>query len=327
MGDEILSANALTVIGDNGQLPSPIENDLDRAADYARAEKSPATQKAYWKDFELFGLWCQDRNADLLPAAPETVAAYLAYEAARGTKPSTIGRRCAAIRYVHSLGGHPNPTADERVKAVARGIRRTHGTAPRRTAPATADRIIAMAPRTDTDLTALRDRALLLLGFAGAFRRSELVALDLSDIEELSEGLRVTIRRGKTDQEGNGEVIAIVRGHVACPVAALQAWLGAANITEGPIFRSIRRGGHVQPARLTDRSVANIVKTHAGRAGLDPTLYSGHSLRSGFLTSAAKGGASLFKMMATSRHRSTDTLAGYIRDQELFKDHAGSRLL
>jgi integrase len=163
--------------------------------------------------------------------------------------------------------------------------------------------------------------------FAGALRRSELVALDVADVEEVPEGLRVTIRHGKTDQEGHGAIIAIVRGEVACPVAALQAWLQVASIAEGPVFRSIRRGGHVQGDRLTDRSVANIIKAHAQRVGLDPTLFSGHSLRAGFLTSAAKRGASLFKMMATSRHRSTDTLAGYVRDQELFKDHAGSGLL
>lgn len=263
----------------------------------------------------------------MIPAAPEAVAAYLACEAARGVKASTIGRRCAAIRYVHKIGGHATPTLDERVKAVMRGIRRTHGVAPRRIAPATADRIIAMAPRPDGGLTMLRDRALLLLGFAGAFRRSELVALDIDDVEEAPEGLRVTIRRAKTDQEGRGTAIAIVRGEVACPVAALLDWLKAAAVTEGPVFRPIRRGGHVQPQRLTDRSVANIVKSHAARAGLDPSQFSGHSLRAGFLTSAAKRGASLFKMMATSRHRSTDTLAGYVRDQELFKDHAGAGLL
>ncbi|MCU1248864.1 MAG: integrase/recombinase xerD [Edaphobacter sp.] len=307
-----------------------VEPDLARATDYARAEKAPATRKAYLKDFELFGVWCQDRGLDVLPASVEAVAAFLAHEADRGVKPSTIGRRCAAIRYVHSLGkksSNPSPTADERVKAVVRGIRRTHGVAARRVLPATADRVIAMAPRPDGTLAALRDRALLLLGFAGAFRRSELVGLDLADIQEVSEGLRVTIRRGKTDQEGAGAVVAIVRGDVACPVTALMEWLRAANITEGPVFRSVRRGDHVQQARLTDRSVANIIKSHAERAGLDPAEFSGHSLRAGFLTSAAKRGASMFKMMATSRHRSPASLVGYVRDQELFVDHAGSGLL
>ncbi len=309
------------------QALETFEQELADAAGYARAEKAAATRKAYWKDFEIFGDWCHERDLDVLPASPESVAAFLAFEARRGTKPSTIGRRCAAIRYVHSFGGHPIPTTDERVKAVVRGIRRAHGTAPRRMAPATSECVIAMAPRPDGTLVTLRDRALLLLGFAGAFRRSELVALDVADVEEVAEGLRVTIRRGKTDQEGRGTVIAIVRGKMACPVAALRAWLEAAEIAEGPLFRPIRRGGHVQPFRLTDRSVANIVKHHAEGAGLDPDQFSGHSLRAGFLTSAAKRGASLFKMMATSRHRSTDTLAGYVRDQELFNDHAGAGLL
>ena len=308
----------------------PAENfvqDLAQAAEYARAEKSPATRKAYRSDFELFSIWCEARDVTALPASAESVAAYLASEAASGARASTIGRRCAAIRYVHSISGHPSPTADERVKAVVRGIRRTHGTAPKRATPATADHVIAMAPRPDGTVTTLRDRALLLLGFAGAFRRSELVALDVADVEQVAEGLRVTIRHGKTDQEGLGAVIAIVRGEIACPVAALLDWLEAASITEGPLFRPIRRGGHIQAERLTDRPVANIVKSHAERVGLDPALFSGHSLRSGFLTSAAKRGASIFKMMATSRHRSTDTLIGYVRDQKLFQDHAGSGLL
>lgn len=330
MRGQNLDASSVTII-DGASLPAEnVGPELTRAADYARAEKAPATRKAYLKDFELFGQWCQDRDLDVLPASPETVAAFLAYEADRGVKPSTIGRRCAAIGYFHSRGKHrslPSPTADERVKAVVRGIRRTHGTAPKRATPATADRIIAMAPRADGTVTTLRDRALLLLGFAGAFRRSELVALDVADVEEVPEGLRVTIRRSKTDQEGAGKTIAIVRGEVACPVTALRDWLREADIAEGPVFRSIRRGGHVQGERLTDRSVANIVKSHAKRVGLDPALFSGHSLRAGFLTSAAKRGASIFKMMATSRHRSTASLVGYVRDHELFVDHAGSGLL
>ena len=128
-----------------------------------------------------------------------------------------------------------------------------------------------------------------------AIRRFGLLASDVADVEEVPEGLRVTIRRGKTDQEGHGATIAIVRGDVACPVMAIRAWLSAAEIAEGPIFRPIRRGGHVQSARLTDRTVANIVKQNAERAGLDPALFSGHSLRAWFLTSAAKRGASLLK--------------------------------
>jgi integrase len=219
------------------------------------------------------------------------------------------------------------PTDDERVRATARGIRRTIGTAKAKKAPATNDRLVAVQGRSLTVLTALRDRALLLLGFAGALRRSELVALDVADLQETTEGLRVLIRRAKTDQEGAGATVAIVRGSVACPVEALKAWLAAAGITDGPLFRPISKGQRLQQARLSDRSVALIVKAHAERAGLDPAQFAGHSLRAGFLTSAARRGASIFKMMDQSRHRSVDTLRGYVRDAEIFKDHAGAGLL
>jgi integrase len=242
-------------------------------------------------------------------------------------RPSTIGRRVAAIRYAHKLAGLPLPTDDERVRATMRGIRRSLGTAGAKKTPATVERIIAMAPIASERLADIRDRALLLFGFASAMRRSELAALDFEDIEETADGLRVTIRRSKTDQEGHGHVIAIPRGVIACPVAALKAWLAAAGITAGPMFRPIAKGGRVQAMRLTDRSVADIVKVHARRAGLDPKLFAGHSLRSGFLNSAAARGASIFKMADQSRHKSTDTLRGYVRDAEIFKDHAGTGLL
>jgi integrase len=193
--------------------------------------------------------------------------------------------------------------------------------------PTTVERILAMAPIASERLADIRDRALLLVGFASAMRRSELAALDVEDIEETPEGLRITIRRSKTDQEGHGHVIAIPRGMIACPVAALKAWLEAAAVTESALFRPIAKGGRIRPMRLTDRSVADIVKAHARRAGLDPKQFAGHSLRSGFLTSAAARGASIFKMADQSRHKSMDTLRGYVRDAEIFKDHAGCGLL
>jgi site-specific recombinase XerD len=308
-------------------LPATARIDLVDAAAYARADKSPATRRAYASDFQIFRAWCEAKDLLALPAWPETVAAFLAAEAKRGVKSSTIGRRMAAIRYAHKLAGHEPPTNTEAVKATLRGIRRTIGSAPVRKAPATADKIVAMVATAPAGLRGLRDRAVLLLGFAGAFRRSELVALDLADLEFCDGGLRVTIRQSKTDQEGHGETIAIVSGSIACPVAAARAWLDAAHIADGPVFRSVAKGGRVAPNRLSDRSVANIVKAHARRVGLSAADFSGHSLRSGFLTSAAARGASIFKMMDVSRHKSVDTLRGYVRDAELFRDHAGAGLL
>ena len=270
-------STALTVSG-LSSVPSLPAADIEKAADLARQEKAKATQRAYGIDFEIFRTWCASRGVSALPATAESVAAFLACEVERGIRSSTIGRRVAAIRYAHKLAGHAVPTDDERVKATVRGIRRSVGTAARKKAPATAERVIAMAVGTGTGLKGLRDRALLLLGFAGAFRRSELVALDCEDIEECETGLRITIRRGKTDQEGHGATIGIVPGSVACPMTAVRAWRDAAGIATGPLFRSIRKGSKVG-ARLTDQSVADIVKKHAARVGLDPALFAGHSLR------------------------------------------------
>ena len=297
------------------------------AVRFAAAEKAPSTRRAYRTDFRIFTAWCQERDLDPLPALPATVAAYLAYEVGQNLRPSTLGRRLAAIQYAHQHAGHEPPTNAEGVKATLRGIRRTLGIARTRKAPATANETKAMARSVPDSLVGIRDRAILLLGFAGAFRRSELVALDVADIEPSDTGLRVTIRRSKADQEGEGAMIGIALGVTDCPARALMTWLSAAGIVEGPVFRSINKAGKVSLVRLCDRSVANIVKAYADRVGLDTKMFSGHSLRSGFLTSAAANGASIFKMMDVSRHKSADTLRGYVQDAELFKNHAGAGLL
>jgi len=318
-------STALTVSSRTTDLVVPAA-DAERARGYANAEKAAATRRAYGTDFSIFRAWCEERQLDAVPASPATVAVFLAHEASRNVKASTIGRRVAAIKYAHKLVGLDTPTDDERVKTTVRGIRRTLGTARAKKAPATAERLLAMAASTGAGLKGLRDRALLLLGFAGAFRRSELVALDVSDVEDTPEGMKVTIRRSKTDQEGAGQIIAIPLGKIACPIDALKEWIVAAGIQSGAIFRSINRHGRIG-GRLTDQSVSDVVKEHAARLRLDPNQFAGHSLRAGFLTSAASRGASIFKMMDVSRHRSIDTLRGYVRDAELFKDHAGAGLL
>jgi site-specific recombinase XerD len=269
------------------------------------------------------------------PLAPQPNAAkcrrprpaYLAHEAEAGAAASTITRRCAAIRYAHRLADLEPPTNSEKVRATLRGIRRTIGAAPTRKAPVLADTARAIALAAPDSLKGIRDRALLLLGFAGAFRRSELVALDVADLEETEEGLRVTIRRSKTDQEGQGQVIAIIRGGSTCPVKAVKTWLAASGIIEGPLFRPVAKGGRLGEQRLTDKSVCDLVKHYAKRLGLDAATFGAHSLRSGFLTSAARRGASVFKMRDVSRHKSMDVLQAYVRDAELFRDHAGARLL
>src|SRR5579862_2218596 len=207
--------NAVTTFEACETLPALPAADLEIAKDFARASKAAATRRAYQKDFARFTAWCAERHLPAIPAAPETVAAFLAAEAARSIKPATIGRRVAAIRYAHKLAGYGDPpTSSEVVKATMQGIRRTMGSAPVRKSPATADKVVAMAALADTDVKGLRDRAIILLGFAGAFRRSELVALDVTDLDFCDGGLRVHIRRSKTDQDGAGNTIAIVAGSV-----------------------------------------------------------------------------------------------------------------
>ena len=298
-----------------------------RRAAIAEAEKSAATREAYGSDWRIFTGWCLARGATALPAIPATVAAFLASEAHAGRKVRTITRRAAAIRYAHRLAGFEPPTAAEAVKAVMRGIRRTIGTAPDRKAPATHDVIASMVHLCPATMIGTRDRALLTLGFAGAFRRSELVALTVADLTEHPDGYRVMIRQSKGDQEGAGQEIAIPRGYRLRPVEAVQNWLLAADISEGPVFRPVKKGGLVVSRPLRPRAVLHIVKVYAARVGLDLRSYSAHSLRAGFITSAAESGASIFKMMEVSRHKSVDTLRGYVRSAELFKEHAGSAFL
>jgi len=317
------------VLAQTALLPSLPVEDIERAADFARLDKSPATRAAYRSDFRIFTTWCTARGVCPLPASAETVAGFLAAQAEAGHAASTISRRGAAIRYAHKLAGHEPPGNSETVKATLSGIRRTIGTAPRnRKAPAVSEIMHKISRAAALDPKGLRDRALLLLGFGGAFRRSELVALDIEDLEFTDDGLRVTIRRSKTDQEGAGVTIAIVKGHAAtCPVRALMEWLAAAKIEEGPIFRPVRKGGHIGTARLKAKAVCVLMKQYAGMIGLDRKAYGAHSLRSGFLTSAARRGASVFKMRDVSRHKSMDVLQSYVRDADLFRDHAGAGLL
>jgi site-specific recombinase XerD len=315
------------VVPGTSAVPIELQEDLEATVSYLAREKAPATRRAYGSDMALFSAWCASRRLSALPARPETVAVFLASQAKGGVKAATLSRRVAAIRDAHRNEGLDSPTDADQVKAVVRGIRRTVGTAQSKKAPATAERVIAMVQVAPTSLGGLRDRALLLLGFAGAFRRSELAGLTVSDLEEVGEGLRVTLRRSKTDQEGAGRVVPIPRGAVACPVAATRAWLDAAEITEGPVFRSLGKGSRVVPSALSTRSIGQIVQRHAERVGLNPKEFGGHSLRAGFLTSAAARGANLFRLMDQSGHRSVESVRGYVRRAEEFKDHAGMGLL
>lgn len=303
--------------------------DLASARNYAAAAKSDATKRAYRGAWLAFVAWCQESGASPLPASGAIVAAYLAHRADEGAKPASLDLYLAAITEAHRCAGHPSPRESAEVRAVRAGIRRTIGTAQRQAAPATVETIRAMVAHAGEGLAGARDRALLLLGFAGAFRRSELVALDVTDVSFSARGVEVTIRKSKTDQEGAGRVVAIPfsASPDRCPVRALLAWLDAAQLTVGPIFRAVDRAGRVSETALSDRAVALLVKEAAERIGLDARAYSGHSLRAGLATSAALAGKSDRSIMATTGHKSRAMVDRYVRSAERWRDNAAAGLL
>ena len=302
---------------------STISSDTQQFIHQARAN---STRKAYVQDAQLFVTWCQQHQRDYLPATPETVADFLSHEALQGCANATLRRRVAAIRFFHTSAGFESPTKTELVSTTLKGIRRTLGTVQDKKAALTVDKVYQILAHCNTKtLTGKRDKALLLLGFAGALRRSELVALDYTDLEFVQAGLHLTIRHSKTDQEQHGQMIAIPNGRLNV-ITSLQEWLSSAAITEGALFRSINKAGRTGK-RLSDKSVYNLVKHYTAEAGLNPELFGAHSLRSGFITTAAENGANLFKIMDVSRHKSVQTVQGYVRYAELFKDHAGSSFL
>lgn len=306
--------------GRSGLLPKPNHNP-NSSNPYLAEGLSAASKRAYRADLAHFLAW-----GGAMPATPSQVAQYLAEHAGRLSF-ATLKRRLAALTKAHRAAGFPVPTEAEEVRLTLRGIARAHGSAQRRAKPLTVAELlrITSAPATTRDK---RDHALLLVGFIGAFRRSELVAIDVEDLAFIDEGVIVTIRRSKTDQEGQGREVAIPHGRgTNCPVRALTAWLAAASIESGPVFRRVTRLGAVGTARLSSQAVPMILKERIARTGGDPAGVSGHSLRAGFVTSAAKAGASSWKIRQQTGHKSDAMLARYIRDAELFSDNPASRLL
>jgi integrase len=281
---------------------------------FVDASKSPNTRRAYrfaWADFTD---WCSRFHRTPLPASVATIAQYIRV-IAEVDKVSTIQIKLTAISFAHQAAHQPDPTKTIEIDTVMKGVRRTLGTAPDQKAPITRDDLVKMLTALPDTLAGRRDRALLLVGFAGAFRRSELVALDVSHVAFLSDRAVITVARSKTDQEGHGikKQLPLIGGDL-CPVTALRDWLSAAQIKSGPLFRKVDRWGCVGDKRLNSGTVAQIVKSAARRAGLNPEIVSGHSLRSGFITSAAGLDIAEWKIQQVSTHKSTRVLRGYIRN-------------
>ena len=311
----------------NGKGTDLVPSSLDQAREFARHSKAESTLRGYRSDWRDFCGWCA-RNRQLpLPASAETVAAYIA-ECAGRLKVGSIQRRLNAIAEAHKAVGVDSPTSSGMMRNTLKGIRRTLGTASIQKAPALTADIRAMVDATNAGLIGLRDRAIVLLGFAGAFRRAEIVGLDVSDLAFGRDGLTITLRRSKTDQEGQGRRVGIPYGSnpETCPVRTAQTWLETVGIVEGPLFRSINRHGRMLESGLSAIDIARVVKKLAERAGLDPTKYAGHSLRAGHATSAAASGASERSIMNQTGHRSVQMVRRYIREGSLFRENSAGKL-
>lgn len=290
---------------------------LAKSQAYQDAADAPATLRAYATDLANYSAWCAQHGFTAMPAAPEVIGAYLA-AAGEGYALPTLRRRVAAIARACRIVGHPLDTKHPAIRETLRGIGRKHGVPTRRSAALTTNEVRKLAAACGSTLAGTRDRALVLIGFAGALRRSELVGLSVADVTWAPDGVVILIPRSKTDAQGEGARIAISRGNSpeTCPVAALEAWLTGSGIIDGPIFRKVNRGGVVEAARLTPGAVRTILLKRASAAGVKGTWdepVSPHGLRAGFVTTAYRNGVSDEEIMGHTRHRSVAVMRSYVR--------------
>jgi site-specific recombinase XerD len=280
------------------------------------------TRRAYAGDWSRFDSWCACAGVRSFPASEETIRCYLLQLKDEGLKFSSINRTYAAIRAMHLQGGSPLPFLPS-VRDALHFIGRTSGTEAHGKSPMSVEVLMQAVSIEPTRMLAVRDRALLLLGFAAALRRSDLVGLDVPDIVYTEDGLVVTARRPGDESR----VVAVAHGTNACPVRAVKTWLSAASITAGPVFRPVDRGDRIGAERLSSAAVARAVKRAAELVGLDPAEFAGHSLRSGLATSAAKAGKGLDVIMNTTGHKSERVARAYIRHATVFDACASEGLL
>ena len=326
-------------LGDPGEL-----DELSRrAALYATRARGEGTRRAYRAAWRHFSAWCEGLGRTPLPADPDTLAMYVVRRADDGLAVSSLRVALAAIKTAHLLAGLSLDLRHPRLAMVFEGITRSKGVRPRRQAtpavPGALRLMLAACAGPDRPLGA-RDRAMLLLGFGAALRRSELVDLAIGDVAPVTgRGLMLTIRQSKTDQQGRGQAVAIWANPAEpafCPAAALETWLafrrpgpdlaGAASDGERPLFCGLTKAGRLTGEKLSDKAVVRLVKQAAEGAGLDPALYSGHSLRAGLATAASVAGAGLAELMRQTRHRSTEVALGYLRPADLWRNNVTERL-
>lgn len=330
-------------VPDGAARADELEELSRRAALYATRARGDGTRRAYRTAWRHFSAWCDSLGRAPLPADADTLAMYVVRRADDGLAVSSLRVALAAIKTAHQLAGQSLDLRHPRIAMVFEGITRSKGIRPRRQAtpavPGALRLMLAACAGPATPLGA-RDRAMLLLGFGAALRRSELVGLAIGDVAPVpGRGLMLTVRRSKTDQQGRGQQVAVWANTAEptfCPAAAFHAWLafrrhapdlaGAASDSERPLFCGLTKAGRLTGAKLSDKAVVRLVKQAAEDAGLDPTLYSGHSLRAGLATAAGDTGAGLAELMRQTRHRSTEVALGYLRPADLWRNNVTERL-
>ena len=297
-----------------------------------QSSKANNTIRAYKSDFNDFGLFCVQNGLKSLPSEPKIVSLYLTHLSTRDAKMSTLKRRLVSIGVIHKLKGYYLDTKHPSIIENIMGIKRRKGSVQKSKKPILISNLKAIINAIDEqkkdEIKILRDRTIILIGFSGGFRRNEIVSLDYNDLDFVSEGLKITIKRSKTDQFGEGTIKALPYFDNAqyCPVISLQKWIKISKIQSGPVFRRFTKGSNLSEKRLTDQTVALLIKEYLKLAGIDSKNYSGHSLRSGFATSAAESGVEERSIMAMTGHKSTEMVRRYIKEANLFKNNALNKL-
>ena len=294
--------------------------------------KANNTVRAYKSDFNDFGLFCAKNGFKSLPSEPKIVSLYLTHLSTKGSKISTLKRRLVSIGVIHRLKGHYLDMKHPSIIENIMGIKRRKGSSQKGKKPiliSTLKKIInVIDEQNKEEIKKFRDRSIILIGFSGGFRRNEIVTLDHDDLDFVPEGVRINLRRSKTDQFGEGftKALPYFDNSKYCPVVSLKKWIEISKIKSGAVFRRFSKGSKLSENRLTDQTVALLIKEYLKITGIDSKNYSGHSLRSGFATSAAESGAEERSIMAMTGHKSTEMVRRYIKEANLFKYNALNKI-
>jgi site-specific recombinase XerD len=294
--------------------------------------KAVNTIRAYKSDFKDFGAFCAKHSFKALPTEPKIVALYLTYLSGKDAKMSTLRRRLVSISVMHKLKGHYLDTKHPVIIENLMGIKRRKGSIQKGKKPILINHLKAIINVINKEkieeIKKARDKAIILVGFGGGFRRTELISIDCEDLEFVAEGVKITIKKSKTDQFGEGMIkgLPYFANETYCPVAHLKKWIKISNIKDGPIFRRFTKGCSLTSNRLTDQSVVLLIKSYLELAGIENKNYSGHSLRSGFATVSAESGADERSIMAMTGHKTTQMVRRYIREANIFKNNALNKI-